>query len=361
VLLLGLEPVTSLTDTSDYARLRWLFPDLSDDRLLEVRAEIRGNARVTPGYLFMNAVATLIAGFGLYQNSPAVIIGAMLIAMLMGPIQGIALSLAEADAIGFWHAFRSELLGVVWVLAFASVVGFLLRDLPIGSEILGRTKPTILDLCVALAGGAAAGYAAVSKRVSGAVVGVAISTALVPPLTACALLMVRGLTGPAFGAFLNFFTNFVTIALSSMVVFFIAGFRPAPFSRERRRGAVLIGSAHIAIVGLLMWYLYGTFRETFGVDMLRVSLRQTLYQELEQHPGARLVSVTLGAKDNRPIAWVVVRTPQALTPEQTGRIEQALIRTAGRDLDLHVRSVITVEATSEGYAYPALPNDIDGE
>jgi len=193
------------------------------------------------------------------------------------------------------------------------------------------------------------------------VVGIAISTALVPPLTACALLMVRGLSGPAIGAFLNFFTNFVTIALASMVVLFIAGLRPAPHLRGRRHAAVLIGATHIAILGLLTWYLYGTFRETFGVDMLRVSLRETLHQELERHPGTRLVSVTIGAKNNRPIAWVVVRTPQALTPDQTGEIEQALIRTAGRALDLHTRSVITVETTPEGFAYPATTDFFDGE
>lgn len=347
-----------MANDSDDVQFHGLFPRLSADRLMKVRAEIRGNAQVTPGYLLMNASATLIAGFGLFQNSPAVIIGAMLIAMLMGPILAIALSLAEADLEGFWQAFRNEVIGVVCVLACASVVGLLFRTVPIGSEILSRTQPTILDLCVALAGGAAAGYASVSKRVSGAMVGIAISTALVPPLTSCALLAVRGLNGPALGAFLNFLTNFVAIALAAMLVFLIAGFRSRPV-HGRRYGVLLISAVYLASFGLLASYLYNTFRSTFGLEQLRVGVRQTLQEKLSQYPGARLVSVTIEPGKERPLAWIVVRTPQPLTPEQTAQLQQALILTAQRDLDLHIRSVITFETTPKGYVYSTQPDEID--
>lgn len=349
-----------MANDSDDAGHHRMFPALSVERKDEIRAEISDNASVTPGYLLMNAAATLIAGFGLFQNSPAVIIGAMLIAMLMGPILGIALSLAEADIGSFWKAFRNEVIGVAWVLACASMVGLMFRNLPIGSEILGRTQPTILDLCVALTGGAAAGYASVSKRLSGAMVGIAISTALVPPLTSCALLMARGLTGPALGALLNFLTNFVAITLASMVVFLIAGFRPLPYMHGRRYGAMLIGAVYLVIGGLLASYLYDTFRSTFGLEELRVGVRQALQERLSEYPGARLVSVTIDPGEKRPLAWVVVRTPQAITPAQTGQLQQALIQTVGRDLDLHIRSVLTVEATPDGYVYSTRPDEIGG-
>lgn len=334
---------------------------LASTRMREVRAEVWGNAQVTPGYLLMNAAATLIAGFGLFQNSPAVIIGAMLIAMLMGPILGIALSLAEADIEGFWKAFRSELIGVILVLSCAAAVGLLFRNLPIGSEILSRTQPTILDLCVALAGGAAAGYASVSKRLSGAMVGIAISTALVPPLTSCAVLAVRGLSGPAVGAFLNFLTNFVAIALAAMVVFLVAGFRPAPYREVRRYGLVLIGSVYLIIGVLLASYLYGSFRSTFGLEELRLGVHRVLEDQLRQYPGARLVNVTIDPAQDHPKAWVVVRTPQALSPEQTGQLQTALNAAVGQQLELHIRSVITVETTPDGYVYSTLPQFADDQ
>lgn len=352
------DPVTAMADGTDDARLHRIA--LSVERKAEIRAEISDSSSVTPGYLFMNAAATLIAGFGLFQNSPAVIIGAMLIAMLLGPILGIALSLAEADVGRFWRAFRNELIGVAWVLACAAMVGLLFRNLPIGSEILGRTQPTILDLCVALAGGAAAGYASVSKRVSGAMVGIAISTALVPPLTSCALLAVRGLTGPALGALLNFVTNFVAITLASMAVFLIAGFRPLPYMRRHRYGALLIGVAYLAIGGLLASYLYDTFRSTFGLEELRVGVRRALEDKLDEYPGARLVSVTIEPGKEHPLAWVVVRTPAALTPAQTGQLQQALVQTVGQTVELHIRSVLTVETTPEGYVQVPRADGIDG-
>lgn len=340
-----------MVDEPNNVRSRWTASSLSLARLGEVRAEVWSNAQVTPGYLLMNGAATLIAGFGLFQNSPAVIIGAMLIAMLMGPILGIALSLAEADLAGFWKAFRSELVGVALVMACAAAVGLLFRNLPIGSEILNRTQPTILDLCIALAGGVAAGYASVSKRLSGAMVGIAISTALVPPLTSCSILLVRGLSGPALGAFLNFLTNFVAIALAAMVVFLIAGFRPA--RQAQRYGALLISAVYLVIGAVLASYLYSSFRSTFGVEELRVGVHRVLEEQLGQYPGARLVSVSIERGSDRQVAWVVVRTPEAITPAQTAELQNALTATAGQDLELHIRSVITVETTPQGYVYAA--------
>jgi uncharacterized membrane protein len=76
----------------------------------------QSGAALTGSYLAMNAAATLIAGFGLFENSPAVIIGAMLIAMLFGPIVGIALALAEADMMLLGRSAMAEV-GAAWVLA----------------------------------------------------------------------------------------------------------------------------------------------------------------------------------------------------------------------------------------------------
>jgi len=110
----------------------------------------------------MNAAATLLAGFGLLQNSPAVIIGAMLVAMLLGPIVGIALGLAEADVTLLGRSLVAEVVGVIWVLTIAYVLGTASRSLSIGSEILNRTSPTILDLLIGLVGGLAGAFTYVS-------------------------------------------------------------------------------------------------------------------------------------------------------------------------------------------------------
>ena len=323
---------------------------LTAERLQQVRGEVHAAADLSTAYLVMNATAIVIAGLGLLQNSPAVIIGAMLIAMLLGPIQGVALALAEADMAGFVRALRSEVAGVVWVLLIGAIVGIASRDLPIGSEILSRSKPTILDLGVALAGGLAGGYAAVSRRVSGAVVGVAIATALVPPLTACAILAVRGLPGPAIGCFLNFATNFTAIALSQMLVFLIAGFRPSPVARERRAQTAVARTALVVLLAALGWYLIGTFRETVGTEMLRATLIERARQELASERGARVLTLEIEPGAARPLTRLVVRAPHPVTPERTAQIQRTLSAAAGRDLDLHVRTVITIETIAGDWA-----------
>jgi uncharacterized hydrophobic protein (TIGR00271 family) len=135
---------------------------------------IRENALFTAPYVTMNALATVVACYGLLQDSTAVVIGAMIIAMLLGPISGIALGLVSGDNALLRRALLSEVGGVLVVLGIAFCIGKIHRDLPLTNEILARTSPNILDLMIALAGGAAGAYETISPRLSVGLVGVAI-------------------------------------------------------------------------------------------------------------------------------------------------------------------------------------------
>jgi uncharacterized hydrophobic protein (TIGR00271 family) len=152
-------------------------PQATETHGAAVRESVASGAALTGPYLAMNLAAALIAGFGLIENSPAVIIGAMLIAMLYGPIIGIALELAEANLQLLRRALLAEVAGAVVVLAAGLLIGVSSRDLTIGSEIIGRTSPSLVDLLIALVGGFAGGFTFVSTGLSGVVVGVAIATA----------------------------------------------------------------------------------------------------------------------------------------------------------------------------------------
>src|SRR5271167_2735253 len=155
-------------------------PQLTEAKRAAIRESVTSGAALNGSYLAMNVAATLIAGFGLLENSPAVIIGAMLIAMLFGPIVGIAMALAEADLRLLTRALVAEVVGVVCVLAVGLLIGFSTRHLVIGSEILNRTAPGLLDLLIALVGGFAGGFTVLftvlSPSLSGVIVGVAIAT-----------------------------------------------------------------------------------------------------------------------------------------------------------------------------------------
>jgi uncharacterized hydrophobic protein (TIGR00271 family) len=131
-----------------------------------VHDAIRQNAELSVPYLAMNVLATILACCGLFADSAAIVIGAMIVALLLGPITGIALALVDNDRPLLLKAGSTLLIGAGSVYATGLVFGLLLRDLPITAEILVRTSPNILDLIVALAGGAAGAYATVESIAS---------------------------------------------------------------------------------------------------------------------------------------------------------------------------------------------------
>jgi uncharacterized hydrophobic protein (TIGR00271 family) len=324
-------------------------PQLTDAKRAAIRESVASNAALNGSYLAMNLAAALIAGFGLMENSPAVIIGAMLIAMLYGPIVGIALGLAEANLHLLRRAFLAEICGAVLVLAAGLLIGGSTRDLTIGSEILGRTSPSLVDLLIALVGGMAGGFTFVSTGLSGVVVGVAIATALVPPLTTCGILLARHLPAPAAGAFLLFLANFTAIALGAMIVFLLAGHRPAAADKAKKVLAPRL--VCLALVLLLAFHLNGTLRRTSAQSIMQSNIRKALALEVAKIPGARLVEVALVQRDGKITAWAVARTPEPISPEQVARLNDLASNVARRDISLIMRSVITAETTRYGNVY----------
>jgi len=318
------------------------FQEIGPRRAAICESVIAGAALTGP-YLGMNVAAAFIAGFGLMENSPAVIIGAMLIAMLFGPIVGIAMALAKADLRLLSRALVAEAVGAVCVFAVGCLIGLVTRHLTIGSEILNRTAPNLLDLLIALVGGLAGGFTFLSTSLSSVIVGVAIATALVPPLTACGILLARGLPELAFGAFLLFLANFSAIAFGAMLVFLATGYRPARTQKLQKVIAPRLVS--VALLLALAFHLFGTLLRTSAQVILQSNVQRALAQEIAKAPGARLAEVKLIPKHGKTTAWVVIRTPQPFTPEQVAHLNDLVNTVAGHTVALTVRSVLTAETT----------------
>jgi uncharacterized hydrophobic protein (TIGR00271 family) len=325
------------------------FSQVTEAKGAAIRESVASGAALTGPYLAMNLAAALIAGFGLIENSPAVIIGAMLIAMLYGPIVGIALGLAEANLHLLRRALAAEIVGAVFVLAAGLLIGVSTRDLTIGSEIFSRTSPSLVDLLIALVGGLAGGFTFVSTGLGGVVVGVAIATALVPPLTTCGILLARHLPAAAAGALLLFLANFSAIALGAMIVFLLAGLRPAAADKAKKVLAPRL--VCLALVLLLAFHLNGALRRSSAQSIMQSNIRKALAEEVAKIPGARLVDVTLVQRDGKTTAWAVARTPEPISPAQVARLNDLASNVAGRDISLTVRSVITAETTRYGNVY----------
>jgi uncharacterized hydrophobic protein (TIGR00271 family) len=304
------------------------------------REAVTSGTALTGAYLAMNAAAALIAGFGLLQNSPAVIIGAMLVAMLYGPIIGIALGLAEASLSLLARSLVSEIAGAALVWTIGCAVGAASSEIPIGSEILSRTSPN---------GGLAGGFTYLSTGLTGVIVGVAIATALVPPLASSGILMAHHLPGLAAGAFLLFLSNFTAIAVGAMIIFWLAGHRQ--LASDQTHKAFVPRTVSLVLLAVLGVHLTATLNHTIAQSALESAIRKALSDEVAKIPGARFVTVSLAQRQGATVAWVVVRTPQPLSPEQVGQLNDMINRTTGSAIVLYVRSVITAETSREGYIY----------
>ena len=185
----------------------------------EVRANIRKEVEFRGTNLWVLIFAIFIASIGLNVNSTAVIIGAMLISPLMGPIMGVGLALGVNNFDVMKRSLRS--------LGLAALVGLITSTLyfwisPLStaqSELLARTTPTIYDVLIALFGGIA-GIVAQSRkdRTSTVIPGVAIATALMPPLCTAGFGLARGNMAFFIGAFYLFFVNAVFIAVGTFII-----------------------------------------------------------------------------------------------------------------------------------------------
>jgi len=306
-----------------------------------VREHIHKEAAFSRAYLMMNALAATIASYGLLADSPAVVIGAMIVAMLLGPIVGISLALVDSDTKTLRNSLVSLLAGTVGVIATSFIIGTVHRDIPITNEIMARTAPNFLDLMIALAGGAAGAFATVSFRLSATLVGVAIATALVPPLSSASILLARGEGTLAFGALELAFVNLVAIQFSSSVVLWLTGFRRVtritgqPLSSFGKQNL-----ASIAILVLLGVSLSINSRQTIANELFETNTRSILQQQVNSTLGSHLTEVRFETVLGNTIVRAVVRGPNPPSATQVAAMEALLPSPPdGTTLSLRIRFV----------------------
>ena len=241
-----------------YNRVRFHF-DLRSDLEKEqvIIEEITRGVSFRGANLWVLIVAIFIASLGLNVNSTAVIIGAMLISPLMGPIIGMGLAVGINDLDLLKRALKNFSFATL-ISVLTAMLYFLISPLEEAqSELLARTTPTIYDVLIAFFGGAA-GIIALSTRGRGGNVipGVAIATALMPPLCTAGYGLATWQLSFFFGAFYLFFINTVFISLSTFVGVRLMGFRhhelPTPERARRARHILTVIIVATILPALLM-------------------------------------------------------------------------------------------------------------
>ena len=215
--------------------LSWLRPVLGEAEQEQLVWNAQDTASPSLDYFVLIIVASLLASLGLLLDSAAVIIGAMLVAPLMGPIVSFGVGLCTARLRLLRQAAVTVLLGALTALAVGFILGKLAPPQAPTSELLGRGFPSILDAGVAAGAGFIAAYATARKGIPAALSGVAIAAALVPPINAFGINLATGEMRLAFGAGLLFLTNIMWIALVGAGVTFWLGMRPQKLEDHGRR------------------------------------------------------------------------------------------------------------------------------
>ena len=236
-------------------------------------------SRSTREYYILLVISCLIALFGLYQNSPATIIGAMIVAPLMGPILGFSASILWGNIKDLMESILSIVKGIVLVLIITSILTFILPNVSVNTEILSRANPAVYDILIAISCGLIGAFGAVNRKVSSTLTGVAISVALMPPLCAAGIgigLLNIKITA---GALLLFVINLLGISLGSIVIFYMVKLHPYEtdeneknIAKRRALNQIIISTILIIIISALLLYFsypaYEISREKAAVNKI---------------------------------------------------------------------------------------------
>ncbi len=197
---------------------KWL-PTLKLSERIDLFDRLRAGARWNIDFILMIGLSTAIASMGLMQNSTAVVIGAMVVAPLMTPLIGSGLALVQGNFLFFRDTLRTMGYGVTVCLVISALVGLVVPMEQLTPELLARGGPTLIDMAVAFLSGIAASYAMARPSLLGALAGVAIATALVPPLSTVGIALVEAQWHIAQGAAILFLTNLIAIILGAATIY----------------------------------------------------------------------------------------------------------------------------------------------
>ncbi|MFB9056349.1 DUF389 domain-containing protein [Mariniflexile ostreae] len=227
--------------------------------------------------------SVFVASIGLNANSTAVVIGAMLISPLMGPILGVGLSIAINDI----DTLRKSLINLATMIVLSLITAFLFFWLfPLSedtSELLGRVKPDIRDVLIAFFGGLALIIARTKKgTIASVIFGVAIATALMPPLCTAGYGLAKGNFEYFFGAMYLFVINTIFIGLATFIVLKVLGFPMLKYANSKKR--LLISRAAMLLAIVVMIPAVWTFLNVLSESNFDRDAKNFVYTELEALP-----------------------------------------------------------------------------
>lgn len=248
--------------------------------------------------LWVLILAIFIASLGLNTNSTAVIIGAMLISPLMGPIMGVGLGLGINDVELLNKSLKNLAIATVFGIATAALYFLISPMSDARSELLARTQPSIYDVLIAFFGGMAGIVAGAAREKGNVIPGVAIATALMPPLCTAGFGLATGNMAFFFGAFYLYFINSVFISLATYMGVRIMHFPKVAFVDAARAKRVSRTISVIVVLTIIpsLWISYNMIRRNYFEGNATNFVRNEL-----NFPGTQVVNQTIESGKEKKI------------------------------------------------------------
>lgn len=322
-------------------------PHVEDSSRLALLKRLEENGRLSSDFIILLAGSTIIATLGLFQNSPAVIIGAMIIAPLMRPLVCLSLTSITADIKLLSRSVMTLIAGSVIGMSIAGSMALLLKSLELTPEILSRTQPTLLDLGVALAAGTIGAFCQTDKKLADTLAGVAISVALVPPLSVVGIGLAMGNLSVAAGAALLYATNLVGITIAGALVFLLKGYSQLHVARN----GLYISAAFIL---LLIVPLALSMRELVLQNQISAKVGNLLKEKTVTFKGIQLREVQVRRyRSPTQVIATVISSEAPITSKQVKLVQDLLTREIGLPIEFKLRiiparEVTAIEITPEG-------------
>lgn len=336
-----------------------VFLKVSEARKKQIIGEITSGSE--PGFRFYALLSTssLIAAFGLILDSTAIIIGAMLVSPLMTPIIGITMGIVIGKPRLLGSALRSVIIGIALAIFFASLIGFLPLELTATSEMLSRTKPTLLDLIVAVLAGFAGAYAMIDEKLSPALPGVAIAVAIVPPLSNTGICLSLGYFDGAFGSFMLFFANFLSILIVAGATFIFAGLNPWWISISTKD---LVQRFGLAILGFLAVSVFLTYSLVGIVEerQLENTIKHILDSAIIEFHATSLDSFIYDQEDGKLYVLANIKSPRIINPYMVEDVQKKIEEQTKRPTELIFRNVLAQDIGSLGSEENIIRQNLDG-
>ncbi|CAI48380.1 DUF389 family protein [Natronomonas pharaonis DSM 2160] len=329
----------------------------SEERIARQEIEARAEelAASIPTYVVMTIVSAVIATAGLLLDSPATVVGSMVIAPLIGPAMTTAVGSVIDDAELFQRGVSLQVVGIVLAVAAATVFAVFVQVMnlvPPGldplslAEVEERLSPNFLSLAVAIGAGIA-GAVSLMTGISAALVGVMIAVALIPPAATVGIGIAYSDPALAVGSAVLVAVNMLSINLASLIVLWYAGYRPEHFfRRDKARIATLKRVAVLVVaIAVLSLFLGGVTYDSYQSAQTEQDIRNAIDTELEDpvYAGYTLVELEVETTAEnllfqRPTAATVTVgvPPDAGRPGLATGIETRVAAEAGVDIDIDV-------------------------